>query len=300
MVDVEKWGGAWAAIPTPFRADETVDEASLVRHVEFLCRHHIDGIVATATTGEAATMTSDEKRRVLSLVLETVNKRVPVIAGIGTNDTRTTIENAYAARDEGVDGLLVVTPYYNKPNQEGLLNHFRKVADAVDLPNVLYVVPGRTGCRCFPETIGALSHHPNIVGVKDATADMVAASQTHARSESGFLMFSGDDGTTMPFIALGGVGAISVVANLAPRLMHDIIELTKAGQWEAARKKHESMLPLFSALFSDTSPIPLKAMLSRSALGYPGTLRSPLYAMDEEKADHLCEPFKEWLETISL
>ncbi len=294
----DKWQGAWAAIPTPFCVNGEVDDSALRRYVSFLCDNAIDGIVACATTGEGATMTLAEKRHVIEIVREVVGGRVPVIAGVGTNDTRTTIENSEMAQDAGADGLLVVTPYYNKPNQEGQYRHFMTVADAVDLPQIIYNVPGRTGTRCLPQTLGRLAKHPNIVGVKDATADMVFASQTRIEAGADFLMFSGDDGTTLPFIAVGGVGAISVVADVAPRLMHDIIALGLANRYEEARKLHEQMIPLFKALFSDTSPIPLKAMLSHSKLGFGPTLRSPLFAMSDEQADALCAPFTDLLEAV--
>ena len=297
-MDTKTWHGAWAAIPTPFKDNGDLDIDALKRHISFLCDHSIDGIAACATTGEAATMNDDEKSQVLTAVLEVVNHRVPVIAGVGSNDTKATIHNAKVAQACGVDGLLVVTPYYNKPNQEGQYRHFMTVADAVDLPQILYNVPGRTGTRCFPATLGRLAKHPNIVGVKDATADMVIASQTRIQAGPDFLMFSGDDGTTLPFVAVGGVGAISVVANIAPKLMHDIIANARAGKLDAARVEHEKMLPLFTALFSDTSPIPLKAMLNRSKLGYPGALRSPLFEMPKEDADKLCAPLMEFILNI--
>ncbi len=302
-MDVKEWGGAWAAIPTPFKADGELDLCALSRHIDFLCAHEIDGIVANATTGEGATMNDAEKESVLRIVLDRVKGRVPVIAGVGTNDTKTTIHNAEVALSSGVDGLLVVTPFYNKPNQEGQYRHFMTVADAVDLPQILYNVPSRTGTRCLPRTLGRLSRHPNIVGVKDATADMVVASQTRIEAQKNnperpFLMFSGDDGTTLPFVAVGGVGAISVVADVAPSLMHTIISLARSNRYEEARVLHEKMLPLFSALFSDTSPIPLKAMLSRSSLNYPGTLRSPLFEMPKDDADRLCEPLKSFIEAV--
>ena len=295
---VQKWGGAWAAIPTPFDNNGNIDDAALKRYIAYLVDNQIDGIVACATTGEGATMTLDEKRHVIERVREVVRGRVPVIAGVGTNDTRTTIENARMAKDAGAEGLLVVTPYYNKPNQDGQFRHFTTVADAVDLPQIIYNVPGRTGTRCMPQTLGKLAKHPNIVGVKDATADMVFASQTRIEAGPDFLMFSGDDGTTLPFVAVGGVGAISVVADVAPKLMHDIIALARNNQYEQARTLHEKMLPLFKALFSDTSPIPLKASLSRAKIGFPPALRSPLFAMDDAQADALCAPFADLLAQI--
>ena len=297
-MSTKSWQGAWAAIPTPFQTNGELDIGALKRHVSFLCNHCIDGIAACATTGEAATMDDSEKSRVLEAVMEVVDHRVPVIAGVGSNDTKATIHNAKVAQACGVDGLLVVTPYYNKPNQEGQYRQFMTVADAVDLPQIIYNVPGRTGTRCMPQTLGRLAKHPNIVGVKDATADMVFASQTRIEAGPEFLMFSGDDGTTLPFIAVGGVGAISVVADVAPRLMHDVIALALANRYEDARKLHEQMIPLFKALFSDTSPIPLKAMLSRANLGFPPTLRSPLFAMPDDQAAALCAPFAEMLESV--
>ena len=290
-----KWGGAFAAIPTPFGASGEVDFEALRRHVAFLCANGIDGIVSCATTGEAATMTLEERDAVNRAVVETVSGRVPVIAGVGTNDTRTTIENVRRARACGVDGVLAVVPYYNKPNQEGQYRHFTAVADAADCPVILYDVPGRTGARCRPETVGRLAKHPNIVGIKDATADMVNASRIRIEAGPDFLLFSGDDGTVLPFVSVGGTGAISVVANIAPALMHDIIALAKAGDYAAARVKHEAMIPLFQALFSDTSPIPLKAMLSRGGIDYPGALRSPLFAMSDADADRLCAPFSDFI-----
>ena len=298
MTSVTDWHGAWAAIPTPFDKNGQIDFGALKRHLNYLCNNSIDGIVACATTGEAATMTQHEKQLVLETVVECIDGRVPVIAGVGTNDTRTTIEIAQMSKLCGVDGLLAVTPYYNKPNQEGQFRHFTAVAEAIEMPIILYNVPGRTGTKCLPKTLGRLAKNPWIVGVKDATADMVFASQTRIEAGPAFLLFSGDDGTTLPFVAIGGIGAISVVANIAPKLMHDIIELGRAGKLEKARKLHESMLPLFSALFSDTSPIPLKAMMSRAPLSYPGTLRSPLFEMDPQDAEKLCTPFKSFIEAM--
>jgi 4-hydroxy-tetrahydrodipicolinate synthase len=292
------WKGAWAAIPTPFKENGDLDCDALRRHLTFLCEHEIDGIVTNATTGEGVTMTIDEKSTVIKIALEITNGRIPVIAGVGTNDTRTTIENARAAHTAGANGLLVVTPYYNKPNQEGQYQHFMAVANAVELPQILYNVPGRTGTRCLPETLARLSTHPNIVGIKDATADMLVATQTRKLADENFLMFSGDDGTTLPFISVGGIGAISVVANVAPKLMHDIITLALQHRYKEARSLHEHMIPLFLALFSDTSPIPLKAILHSSKLQYPNTLRSPLFAMTDAQRIDTCTHLAKFIEEI--
>lgn len=298
MKTFRSWRGAWAAIPTPFDANGSIDEGALQRHVSYLCSHKIDGIVAIATTGEGATLSMSEKAAVLEVVLKTVDGRVPVIAGTGTNDTRTTLEISRMVHACGVDGLLLVTPYYNKPNQEGMYRHFMTVADQINLPQMIYNVPGRTGCRCSVTTLGKLSRHERIVGTKDATADLVFASQTRMEAQEDFLLFSGDDGTVLPFISIGGVGAISVVANIAPEWVHDIITLVQDGELEMARLIHERMLPLFNALFSDTSPIPLKAMMSCMPLGYPGYLRLPLCSMGTSERDTLCLPFMSILKEI--
>ncbi|MCL2325208.1 MAG: 4-hydroxy-tetrahydrodipicolinate synthase [Proteobacteria bacterium] len=292
------WRGAWAAIPTPFGENGELCIDALSRHVAFLCANGIDGIVACGTTGESATLSTSERAKVLEATLSAAAGRVPVIAGVGTNDTKTTIAYGLEAKAGGADGLLVVTPYYNKPNQEGQFRHFMAVADAVDLPQILYNVPGRTGTRCLPETLGRLNAHDNIVGIKDATADMVVATQTRCAAGQDFLMFSGDDGTTLPFISVGGIGAISVVANVAPRLMHDIIAKALEGQYDEARALHERMLPLCLALFSDTSPIPLKAMLAATPMAYPKALRSPLFAMSDTQQAALCAPFANLLAEI--
>lgn len=292
------WHGAWAAIPTPFH--ETPDLDALCRHIRFLIEHHIDGIVVMGTTGEAATMTTHEKVDVIRKTVDVVAGRVPVIAGVGTNDTRTTLENVRIAQDLGIDGLLVVTPYYNKPTQEGQYRHFMTVADAATCPMLIYNVPGRTGTKCLPQTLAKLAQHPNIVGTKDATGDMVFASRTRMAAGEDFLLFSGDDGTVLPFIACGGVGAISVVADIAPTLMHDIIRLAREGKAEAARHLHQKMLPLCDALFSTTSPIPLKTMLSRGHIDFPATLRLPLCEMSVQEADALCAPFLSFIDEVRL
>lgn len=289
------WKGAWAAIPTPMRNGK-LDFDGLHGLLEFLLGNSIDGIVACGTTGEAATLTNQERVKIYTFCRDLIAGRVPLIAGVGTNDTATSIENAKDAQNCGVDGLLVVTPYYNKPNQEGLFRHFQAIAQAVNLPQIVYNVPSRTACKMLPETIARLSYaSPNIVGVKDATADMVLASETRKSVRPDFLMFSGDDGTTFPFMVLGGCGSISVVANVAPRHMHDICELSSTGQIAKARELHHEILPLFSALFSDTSPIPLKAILSAKDLSIANELRAPLYAMEGEGLVALRKRCSAWI-----
>ena len=290
--------GAGVAIITPFTEDG-VNFEELSRIIEDQIKGGTDAIVITGTSGESATMTDEEHRAAIKCAVDTVKGRIPVIAGTGSNETSYAIELSKYAESVGADAVLVVTPYYNKPNQEGLYRHFTSVANAVALPQIVYVVPGRTGCKCQPETIARVALHENIVGVKDATGDMLFATETHRLVSDEFLMFSGDDGTTMPFVALGGIGTISVVANIAPKLMHDIVEMVRQNRIVEARKIHEMVYPLFKALFSDTSPIPLKAMLSKTQLGYGAHLRSPLFAIDDSCIDDFCAPYREWLEEIS-
>ena len=291
--------GTATALITPFTEDDKVDEKALCNIVEHQIASGVNALVALGTTAETATLSEEEKKQVVEVCIKQTRGRVPVIVGAGSNSTRHAIETCRMAQNLGADGLLVVTPYYNKPNQEGLYRHFTSVANAVALPQIVYVVPGRTGCKCQPETIARVALHENIVGVKDATGDMLFATETHRLVSDEFLMFSGDDGTTMPFVALGGIGTISVVANIAPKLMHDIVEMVRQNRIVEARKIHEMVYPLFKALFSDTSPIPLKAMLSKTQLGYGAHLRSPLFAIDDSCIDDFCAPYREWLEEIS-
>ncbi|MFA5624933.1 MAG: 4-hydroxy-tetrahydrodipicolinate synthase [Bradymonadales bacterium] len=292
---MKNWKGAWAAIPTPMR-DGELDLEALERFLSFLLDGHVDGVVVCGTTGEAATLRRDERLQLYARCREVIAGRVPLLAGVGTNDTASTIDNAKDAAQAGMDGLLVVTPYYNKPNQEGLFRHFMALAEAVDLPQILYNVPSRTGTNLLPATIARLSlESERFAGIKDATGDMLVASETRKTVRPDFLMFSGDDATTLPFICLGGCGAISVVANVAPRLMHDICDLALNADLQRARALHHEMLPLFRALFSDTSPIPLKAVLSAKKLGIANELRAPLYAMQGESLKNLIERCKAWI-----
>lgn len=292
------WKGAWAAIPTPFRGEPDLEAYS--RHLTFLLNNGIDGIVAVATTGEAATMTELERQNVVHKTVELCHGRVPVIMGVGTNDTRSTIANALLAKKCGVDGVLAVTPYYNKPNQEGLYRHFMMLADSTDLPILVYNVPGRTGSKCLPETFERLVKHPNIVGTKDATGDMVFAANTRLATNNDFIMFSGDDDSCLPFMSIGGVGVISVVANIAPRLMHDLCESVLNHNLTRARELYLKQLPLCQALFSTTSPIPLKMMLSRGHIHYPPELRMPLCELTKNETDALCAPFADFINEVIL
>ncbi|HZL18729.1 MAG TPA: 4-hydroxy-tetrahydrodipicolinate synthase [Polyangia bacterium] len=286
--------GAITALVTPFRGD-AVDEESLRRLVEEQIAGGIDGLVPVGTTGESPTLNNEEHLRVIRIVVEAVNKRVPVIAGTGSNSTRETIEMSEAARGVGADGLLLVTPYYNRPGQEHLYRHFKAVVEAVPLPSILYNVPGRTACDLLPETIARLAELRPIVGVKEATGSALRASQVISRVGDRLAVLSGDDATTFPLFALGGRGVISVVSNVAPALMSAMWDAAAAGDWKKARELHYRLLPLGEGLFVEANPIPVKAalaMMGRMA----DEIRPPLYPL----AAQYREPLRAQLRELGL
>jgi 4-hydroxy-tetrahydrodipicolinate synthase len=269
--------GVITAIVTPFRRG-AVDEESLRNLVEDQIANGIDGLVPVGTTGESPTLSFEEHIRVVQVVVEAAAKRVPVIAGTGSNSTKEAIELSQAAKRVGADGLLQVTPYYNKPSQDGLYRHFKAIIDACPLPTVVYNVPGRTACDLLPETIARLAELPEIVAVKEATGSALRASQILARVPSRFVVLSGDDATAFPFYALGGKGVISVVSNVAPGPMAEMWDAAAAGRWDRARELHYKLLPLSEGLFIESNPVPVKsalAMMGRIA----DELRPPLYPL---------------------
>jgi 4-hydroxy-tetrahydrodipicolinate synthase len=269
--------GVITALVTPFRNDQ-LDEDALRRLVDEQIRAGIDGLVPVGTTGESPTLTNEEHIRVVQIVVEEAKKRVPVIAGTGANCTREAIELTAAAKAVGADATLQVTPYYNKPTQDGLFRHFKAVADATGLPMVVYNVPGRTGCDLLPDTIARLCEVPQLIGVKEATGNLQRASQILARVGDRVAMLSGDDATVMPFYAVGGHGCISVVSNVAPADMAGMWDAAVAGNWAKARELHYKVFPLSEGLFIEANPIPVKtalAMMGKIA----DEIRPPLYSM---------------------
>ena len=275
------FAGVFTAIVTPMHDDGRVDEAALSKLVEAQIAGGVDGLVPCGTTGEAATLTQAEHIRVVETVTRVVDGRVPVLAGAGSNSTRSAIENARACKEIGVSGTLQVVPYYNKPPQEGLIRHFEAVADAVALPIVLYNVPGRTVCDMQPETVAHLSRHENIVGIKDATGDMHVAAQLREQCGEDFSLLSGDDFTILPFLATGGDGVISVVSNAAPKLLADLLAAFRAGKIDEARALHFRQLKLSRLLFADANPIAIKTAVSMLGIGGP-EVRSPLRPLTAE------------------
>ena len=280
--------GVITALVTPLRGD-AVDEEALRRLVDEQIASGVDGLVPVGTTGESPTLTNEEHLRVIQLVVEATKKRVPVIAGTGSNSTRETIEMSAAARKVGADGLLLVTPYYNRPGQEHLYRHFKAVVEAVPLPSVLYNVPGRTACDLLPETIVRLAELPQVVGVKEATGSALRASQVLAQlgpKNEQVALLSGDDATAFPLFALGARGVISVVSNVAPKEMSAMWDAAAAGDWKKARELHYRLLPLGEGLFVEANPIPVKtamAMMGRIA----DEIRPPLYPLAPQHRDKL-------------
>jgi 4-hydroxy-tetrahydrodipicolinate synthase len=269
--------GVITALVTPFR-DDAVDEGALRRLVDDQIAGGVDGLVPVGTTGESPTLSFEEHVRVIKVVVEAAKKRVPIIAGTGSNSTREAIELSQAAKEVGADGLLLVTPYYNKPGQEHLYRHFEAVIEAARLPTVLYNVPGRTACDLLPETIARLCELREVVAVKEATGSALRASQIIARLGDRVALLSGDDATAFPLFALGARGVISVVSNVAPAEMSAMWDAAAAGDWRRARELHYKLLPLGEGLFVEANPIPVKAalaMMGRMA----DELRPPLYPL---------------------
>lgn len=255
------FSGSIVAIVTPFKNGK-VDEKALGNLVEWHISSGTNAIVPCGTTGESATLEYEEHYRVIEVVVKAVNKRIPVIAGTGANSTDETIMITKKAKKLGADAALLVTPYYNKPTQEGLYRHYKAVADSVKMPLVLYNVPGRTGVNMLPPTVARLAGIKNIVAIKEATGDMKQVSEVIRLCGDRLSVISGDDFTTFPLLALGGKGAISVTANIAPRQVSDMCRLWREGKLEEARALHYRLEPLNQAMFIETNPLPAKTALA--------------------------------------
>ena len=284
--------GSIVAIVTPF-LNGAVDEEKLRELVEFQITNGTDAIVPCGTTGEASTLDYDEHMNVIKIVIEQVNKRVPVIAGTGSNATAEAIELSQKAKEAGANGVLLVTPYYNKPTQEGLVRHYTAIADAVAIPQILYNVPGRTGVNMLPDTVARLSKHSNIVAIKEATGSLQQASEVLALCGDNITVLSGDDFITFPMMACGAKGVISVLANIMPKAVADLTDAFFAGDMEKARQLHLKTLKISNAMFLESNPIPVK-----TALGYmrkcKDEVRLPLCPMGEANKERLAMIMKEY------
>jgi 4-hydroxy-tetrahydrodipicolinate synthase len=267
--------GSIPALATPFR-DEAFDEGVYRDFVEWQIAEGSHGLVPVGTTGESATLSADEQRRVISVCATQAKGRVPVIAGCGSNCTRTVIEHLKAAEQAGADAGLVVLPYYNRPSQEGLVAHYSALAHASTLPIIVYNVPGRTVTDILPETLGRIADLPNIVGIKDASGDLTRVTAHRRLCGAEFVQLSGNDDLALGFLAMGGVGTISVTANAAPRLFAQFHDAWDAGDRDTATALQDRLFPLHKALFSDASPGPVKYAVSRVRPDFPTDLRLPM------------------------
>ena len=283
--------GSIVAIITPFRNGK-VDEQALRDLIDWQIANGTDGIVPCGTSGESATLSYDEHNRVIEMTVEAVKGRVPVIAGTGSNSTEEAIALTRHAKDVGADGALLISPYYNKPTQEGLFLHHRAIAEAVDLPQVLYNIPGRTAVNVTPQTVARLSKIKNIVGIKEGSGSVQQVSDIMHLCSDRFTVLAGDDALTLPMLAVGAKGVITVTANVAPADMAGMVDAWVAGDSAKARQFHYKLYPLFQALFLETNPIPVKQAVALMGKATP-ELRLPLCAMSQENLDKLTQVMKD-------
>ncbi|MBA5870683.1 MAG: 4-hydroxy-tetrahydrodipicolinate synthase [Nitrospira sp. CR2.1] len=282
--------GSLVAIVTPFRNGK-LDERALGDLIEWQISSGTHGIVPCGTTGESATLTHAEHDRVVAFTVEVVKRRVPVVAGTGSNSTDEAIALTKHAKAAGVDGALLITPYYNKPTQEGLYLHYKAIAEAVDLPLVVYNIPGRTGVNMLPSTIARLTVCPTVVAVKEGSGNVQQASEIIQLCGERLTVLAGDDALTLPMMAVGGKGVITVTANLLPAKMAQLVNAFRAGRVDEARALHYQLYPLFTALFYETNPIPVKEALHMMGKIDP-ELRLPLCPMGSENREKLLQVMK--------
>ena len=286
--------GSIVAIVTPFSKKGDVDESTLIKLVEFHVKNGTDGIVPCGTTGESATLNYEEHERVIEICIKASDNRVPIIAGTGSNSTQEAIEMSLYAKKAGADGLLLVSPYYNRPTQKGLYLHFKAIADKVDLPIILYNIASRTGVNIEPETIAKLATDcKNIIAVKEASGSLDQMSRIIALCGSKITMLSGDDSLTLPLMAIGGEGIISVVANIIPKDVKAMVSAFSEGDLRLAQRLHFKMLPLIKAVFIETNPIPVKTAMGLMGLCEP-SLRLPMCEMMPENLAKLKIAMKEY------
>jgi len=284
--------GSIVAIITPFK-DGKIDEETYRELIEFQIENGINAIVPCGTTGESATLSMEEHSRVIDIAIKAVNKRVPVIAGTGGNNTTEAIELTKHAKSAGADASLQVTPYYNKPTQEGLYQHFKAIANAVPLPQVLYNVPGRTGVNMLPETVARLAEMPEVVAVKEASANLGQMVEIVRLAGEKITLLSGDDNVTLPVLAIGGKGVISVVANIVPKDTADMVNAWEEGNVERAKELFYKLFPLCQAMFYETNPIPVKTSLALMGK-IQDELRLPLVPMASANLERLKKALQDY------
>ncbi len=280
MKTLKRFSGTFTALVTPFQKDGSIDFGALGALVDRQIEAKIEGLIVIGTTGESPTLSHTEKNEIIRFVVERAKGKTLVVAGTGTNDTASTLEYSREAAALGVDAILLVNPYYNKPTQEGLYRHFKAVADAVNVPQILYNIQGRTGVNLQTDTLVRLAAHPNIVAVKEASGDLSQMMEVIQRAPADFTVLSGDDNLTFPLIALGGHGVISVLSNLVPKELKQMVDTALQGKFEEARAMHYALMPLMKACFIETNPIPVKTALAMKGL-IGEIFRLPLCEMGE-------------------
>ena len=290
-MDVRKLEGSIVALITPFNEDGSVNFDQLERLLEFHVENGTDAILTLGTTGESATMTDEEDNSVVKFVVDHIAGRIPVIAGSGSNSTAAQTAKSLKYQELGADALLIISPYYNKSNEEGIYQHLKQTADAVDIPCILYNIPGRTGCSISVRNVERLAAHPNVMGIKEASGNMAyAASIAHCLSDD-FRLYSGEDALTVPLMALGGSGTISVWADVQPALVHEMCRAYLDGDVARATRIQDEGQPLISALFGEVNPIPVKEALAQIGM-IDANYRLPLYPMSEGPKAKLVEAMK--------
>lgn len=286
--------GSGVAMVTPMKDNFDVNYDKLEELIEFHVANGTDCIIIAGTTGESSTLTMEEHRNVIKAAVDFTKHRIPVVAGTGSNCTRTAIQLTKEAEEDGADGALIVTPYYNKATQAGLISHYSQIASETKLPIILYNVPSRTGCNLLPETVATLvKENDNIVGLKEATGNMAQASKTLNLCDGKLEMYSGEDGLVVPLLSIGGIGVISVIANIAPQQTHDMVASYLAGDWEKAVELQMKSLALVDALFSEVNPIPVKKAMNLMGMNV-GSLRAPLCDMGDAAAAVLEQEMKKY------
>lgn len=291
-MNVRDLTGSIVALVTPFAKDGGIDFDALARLVDFHLQSGTDGLLVLGTTGESSTMTHEEDDAVVRAVVKQVAGRIPVIAGSGSNCTQTMVEKSLSYQRIGADGLLIITPYYNKSNEEGIYQHLKAVADAVDIPCILYNIPGRTGCSISLRNIERLAQHHNVMGLKEASGNVAFAADAACFIDDGFRMYSGEDALTVPLMSLGASGTISVWANIEPQKVHAMCRAFMDGDVQAARDMQLEGLPLIHALFSEVNPIPVKEAMAQMGM-IEANYRLPLTAMSKPAAQALAAVLKE-------
>ncbi len=292
MADMKNLQGSIVALVTPFAKDGSVDFDALGRLIDFHLENGTDALLVLGTTGESSTMTHEEDDAVCEFTVQRVAGRIPVIAGSGSNSTETMLEKSLGFQKLGADGLLLITPYYNKSNEEGIYRHFKTVLDAVDVPCILYNVPGRTGCSISERNVERLSKHPNAFGIKEASGNIAYATKIARHLSDDFVMFSGNDDIVVPMMALGAKGVISVWANVMPREVHQMTQDYLAGDTQTALEEQLRCLKFINALFCEVNPIPVKAALELMGFG-PAVYRQPLCEISDAGRKQVAEAMRE-------